>query len=71
MQERSSTLPMCSVSRTSYIPSTVGTITNDMHSSSSMLDNESDSSSELSTSTPELNLLLVKKDEMKRKNSFD
>lgn len=71
MQERSSTLPMCSVSRTSYIPSTVGTITNDMHSSSSMLAKESESSSELSTSTPELNLLLVKKDERERESTID
>jgi hypothetical protein len=60
MQERSYTLPMCSVGRTSHVPSSIGSISNDTHSSSTMISNEIESTIESSTSTPELNLLLVK-----------
>ncbi len=65
MQERSYTLPMCSVGHTSYAPSSVENISNNTHSSSSsslssMVSNEIESTIDSSTSTPELNLLLVK-----------
>jgi len=55
MQERLYTLPMCSIGHTSYVPSSVGNISIDTHSSS----NETETEIESSTSTPELNLLLV------------
>ena len=62
MQERSYTLPMCSVGRTSHVPTSVGNHSIDTHSlsSSTMISNESESEIHPSTSTPELNLLLVK-----------
>jgi len=59
MQERSYTLPMCSVGRTSHVPSSVGNISIDTHLSSTNLSNDIETAIESSTSTPELNLLLV------------
>jgi hypothetical protein len=61
MQERSYTLPMCSVGRTSHVSSSVGNVSIDAHSSSTIISNEIETEIESSTSTPELNLLLVKK----------
>ncbi len=55
MQESLYTLPMCSIGHTSYVPSSVTNISIDNHSSS----NETEPGIESSTSTPELNLLLV------------
>jgi hypothetical protein len=68
MQERSYTLPMCSVGRTSHVPSSIGNISNDIHSSSSSttISNEIESTIESSNSTPELNLLLDKLTEILR-----
>jgi len=66
MQERSYTLPMCSVGRTSHVPSSIGNISIDSHSSSTILSNEIETDIESSTSTPELNLLLDKLTEILR-----
>jgi hypothetical protein len=60
MQERSYTLPMCSVGRTSHVPSSVANASIDTHSSSTSTSNDIGTEIESSTSTPELNLLLVK-----------
>jgi hypothetical protein len=60
MQERSYTLPMCSVGRTSHVPSSVANVSIDIHSSSTSTSNDIETEIESSTSTPELNLLLVK-----------
>jgi hypothetical protein len=60
MQERSYTLPMCSVGRTSHVPSSVANVSIDIHSSSTSTSNDIGTEIESSTSTPELNLLLVK-----------
>ncbi len=75
MQERSYTLPMCSVGRTSHVPSSIGNISNDIHSSSSSsstttVSNEIESTIESSNSTPELNLLLVKKKKNQKNRSI-
>lgn len=61
MQEHSYTLPMCSIGRTSHVTSTVGYNSNDTHSlsSSTNITNDIETTIESSTSTPELNLLLV------------
>lgn len=59
MQERSYTLPMCSVGRTSHVPSPVGNVSIDTHSSITNISNDIETTIESSTSTPELNLLLV------------
>ncbi|CAF1513609.1 unnamed protein product [Adineta steineri] len=73
MQEHSYTLPMCSIGRTSYVPSTVANVSIDTHSSSSSsspqstnMSNDIETGSESSTSTPELNLLLDKLTEILR-----
>jgi hypothetical protein len=66
MQERSYTLPMCSVGRTSHVPSSVGNVSIDTHSSSTITSNEIETGIESSTSTPELNLLLDKLTEILR-----
>ena len=60
MQERSYTLPMCSIGHTSQLPSSVANVSIDTHPSSRITSNDSESEIESSTSTPELNLLLVK-----------
>jgi hypothetical protein len=65
MQERSYTLPMCSVGRTSHVPSSVGNVSIDTHSSSTITSNEIETGIESSTSTPELNLLLVRKEKIR------
>jgi hypothetical protein len=58
MQERSYTLPMCSVGHTSHLPSSVTNVSIDTHSSSTITLNNIET--EIDSSTPELNLLLVK-----------
>ena len=72
MQERSYTLPMCSVGRTSHVPSSIGNISNDIHSSSSTTteSNEIESTIESSNSTPELNLLLVRKENQRNRSIY-
>jgi hypothetical protein len=64
MQERSYTLPMCSVGRTSHVPSSVGNVSIGTHSSSTITSNDIETVIESSTSTPELNLLLVIKEKI-------
>jgi hypothetical protein len=58
---------MCSIGRTSYVPSSVGNVSIDTHLSSTNISNETESGTESSsTSTPELNLLLVMKTKTKK-----
>lgn len=61
MQERSYTLPMCSVDHSSYIPSTITnhTVDSQLSTTTNSHDIETTNESSTSTSTPELNLLLV------------
>ena len=58
MQERSTTLPMCSVDQSSFIPTTNHSL--EGQRSSTLSSHEFETENESSTSTPELNLLLVK-----------
>ena len=59
MQEHSYTLQVCSVSQASDVPSSVANTSTDNQSWSSNMPNNIKSRIEPSTSTPELNLLLV------------
>ncbi|CAF3963475.1 unnamed protein product [Rotaria sordida] len=66
MQERSYTLPMCSVGRTSHVPSSLVNVSIDTHPSLPIMPNDIETNIESSTSTPELNLLLDKLTEILR-----
>ncbi len=55
---------MCSVGRTSHVPSSVGNVSIGTHSSSTITSNDIETVIESSTSTPELNLLLVIKEKI-------
>ncbi|CAF2636481.1 unnamed protein product [Rotaria sp. Silwood2] len=66
MQERSYTLPMCSVGRTSHVPSSLVNVSIDTHPSLPIMSNDIETNIESSTSTPELNLLLDKLTEILR-----
>lgn len=59
MQERSYTLPMCSVGSATHVPSSLVNVSIDSHSSLPTISNDIETNIETSTSTPELNLLLV------------
>jgi hypothetical protein len=52
---------MCSIGRTSHVPSSGTNASIDTHSSSTIMSDDIETDIELSTSTPELNLLLVRK----------
>ena len=60
MQEHSYTLPMCSLDCTSHVPSATVNVSIDTHTSTTNLSNDIETQLESPTSTPELNLLLVK-----------